>query len=59
MYHISLEELKEVQSKAVEEGGPSDSNAVATWGCVIGMALFAVVERLESIANSLDASSRE
>jgi hypothetical protein len=49
-YDMSLEGLQEVFSEATKDGGPDESDATATWGCVIATALLAITERLEEIA---------
>ena len=56
-YHISLEGLEEVFSKAIEDGGPEESDAAATWGCAMTTAFVAIAERLENIAISLERIS--
>ena len=53
-YDMSLEGLEEVFSEAIKDGGPDESDAAATWGCVIATALLAITERLEKIVDSLE-----
>ena len=53
-YDMSLEGLEEVFSEAIKDGGPDESDATATWGCVIATALMAITERLEKIVTCLE-----
>ena len=58
-YDMSLEGLEEVFSEAVKDGGPDESDATATWGCVMATALLAITERLEEIAASLKLAANQ